>query len=414
MTKKIRFLVLFALLGIGLPFSVVFANSGLVEMRRNVIGGGGGTTGGGNVQLQASLGQPVAGTSNGGNAAIHSGFWSQWLNTNPTAVDDAVAGFETDEDSAFTTGRVTGNDRDPDGDSLSVTGFDANGTLGAVSDNGDGTFDYDPDGQFDSLALGETANDVFTYTVSDAYGGSDSAAVTITIGGVNDAPAAVDDSGSGYSTDANTPFTINNVLSNDSDPEGDFISVQSFDTAGMLGSLSYNGGGTFHYDPNGQFGDLLRGQSARDIFRYTVSDGALTANATVTITIWSENSTPTAIDDGGAGFLTDHDTAFTTASVLINDHDADGDPLSIESFDASSALGLVSDNGDGTFHYDPHGQFDYLAPDESATDSFTYTLSDGHGGSAIATVTIIVQRYAFYIHLPLILKGHFPWRHFPW
>jgi len=55
----------------------------------------------------------------------------------------------------------------------------------------DGVVSYDPNDQFESLAVGETGTDSFTYTVSDGNGGTDTATVTVTINGVNDAPVAV-------------------------------------------------------------------------------------------------------------------------------------------------------------------------------------------------------------------------------
>ena len=96
----------------------------------------------------------------------------------------------------------------------------------------------------------------------------------------------------------------------------------------------------------------------------------------------------------------------TTASVLANDADPDGDPISIQSFDTTGTLGLVTSNGNGTFDYDPNGQFDQLNAGESATDTFTYTISDGNGGTDTATVTITVTGVggAFEIYLPLIVR----------
>ena len=59
--------------------------------------------------------------------------------------------------------------------------------------NSAGTFDYDPNGQFDNLAVGQTTTDTFTYTVDDGQGqpnSTDTATVTVTINGVNDGPIA--------------------------------------------------------------------------------------------------------------------------------------------------------------------------------------------------------------------------------
>ncbi|MHC4248570.1 MAG: choice-of-anchor D domain-containing protein [Planctomycetota bacterium] len=116
-------------------------------------------------------------------------------NQPPTASADGGAGFTTDEDSPFTTANVLTNDSDPNGDTPSVSGFNDTGTLGTVVDNGDGTFDYDPAGQFEALNDGESAVDTFTYTASDGRGETDTAVVTITINGADEAAPVPDDGG---------------------------------------------------------------------------------------------------------------------------------------------------------------------------------------------------------------------------
>ncbi len=84
-------------------------------------------------------------------------------------------------------GGVSENDL-PDGYQTTVTNLDTTGTLGLVTLNADGTFSYDPNGQFDNLAAGSSTTDTFTYTVTDGVTTSAAATVTITINGVNDAP----------------------------------------------------------------------------------------------------------------------------------------------------------------------------------------------------------------------------------
>ncbi len=90
-------------------------------------------------------------------------------------------------------------------------------------------------------------------------------------------------------------------------------------------------------------------------------------------------------------FVTDEDTTFTTADVLRNDIDAENDLLSVAGLNTGGTLGQVIDNGNGTFDYDPNGQFDALEAGEFATDTFVYTVSDGNGGTATATVTIVIE-----------------------
>ncbi|NEQ78135.1 MAG: hypothetical protein F6K23_37195 [Okeania sp. SIO2C9] len=115
-------------------------------------------------------------------------------NQSPVANNDSVT---TDEDSA-TSGNVLTNDTDADNDPLTVT--EVNGVSADVGTeitlnsgalltvNSDGTFDYDPNSQFESLGVGESSTESFTYTIDDGSGTTDTATATITIDGVNDAP----------------------------------------------------------------------------------------------------------------------------------------------------------------------------------------------------------------------------------
>ncbi len=131
--------------------------------------------------------------ANDGNGGIGNGVMLlQVTNKAPTAYDDSGVGFATDEDSLLTTIDTRGNDSDPSAvDVLSISSIDTTGTLGIVINNGDGTFSYNPNGMFESLNAGETATDSFTYTLTDDDGGTDTATVSITITGVNDAPEIV-------------------------------------------------------------------------------------------------------------------------------------------------------------------------------------------------------------------------------
>ncbi|QIZ82700.1 Hemolysin-type calcium-binding repeat-containing protein [Thalassovita gelatinovora] len=97
-----------------------------------------------------------------------------------------------------------------------------------------------------------------------------------------------------------------------------------------------------------------------------------------------------------AGRLTDAVTpvSIAAADLLENDSDPDGDALSITSVSASSALGAaLLLTADGSIRYDPTGvaAIAALAESDRQEDSFSYTVSDGFGGSAEATVTVIVS-----------------------
>lgn len=100
-----------------------------------------------------------------------------------------------------------------------------------------------------------------------------------------------------------------------------------------------------------------------------------------------ENDAPVAASD----MVTVLENGMVMIAPLANDFDPDdGDSFTLSGFDASGLVGNLTDNGDGTFTYDPNGAFDALNEGESATTSFSYTITDGELSSS-ATVTITVN-----------------------
>jgi hypothetical protein len=275
------------------------------------------------------------------------------INDPPVAVDDMAT---TNEDTSVTI-TVLSNDSDPDGDPLTVT-LVSDPPNGSAVINIDGTVTYTPETNFNG-------SDSFTYTISD---GTDTATaeVRVTVGAVNDGPVAVDDSAE---TPEDTPVTVD-VLDNDSDPDGDPLTVTAVSDP-PHGAAAINPDGTVTYTPDLNF-------NGSDSFTYTISDGGATATATVTVTVGPVNDGPVAVDDSAA---TNEDTP-VTVNVLGNDSDPDGDPLTIT---------VVSTPGHGTAAIDS-GQVVYTPDaDYNGPDSFTYTISDGNGGTATATVYITIN-----------------------
>jgi VCBS repeat-containing protein len=269
------------------------------------------------------------------------------------------------------------------GDTLALAAVDTSGTKGMVTGWGsDGSFTYDPNGQFEYLEAGNSTTDSFTYTVTDEYGITDTATVTITLKGVYDAPeyypppyyppvnhppVAGDDTAV---TSQNTSVTIN-VLNNDSDPNGDALAVTSV-TPGTHGSVTITGS-SVTYTPDSGFAGI-------DSFTYAISDGkggTDTARVTITVTVTNINNPPVARDDSAT---TSQDTPITV-DVLDNDSDPDGDMFSVASV-GLAGNGSVTNNGNNVT-YTPALNF-------TGSDSFTYTISDGHDGTDTATVTITV------------------------
>ena len=277
----------------------------------------------------------------------------------PLAGDDVDA---TDEDTPVTV-TVLGNDTDPDGDPLIVTSATdpANGT---VVVNGDNTITYTPD-------LNWTGIDTFDYSISDGNGGTDTATVTITVAAVGDRPTAADDTAT---TDEDTAIVIPeaDLLANDTDPDGDPLTITSV-TDSANGTVVLGVGGDVTYTPDPGFNGI-------DTFTYQVCDpGNACDTATVTVTVNPQNDPPVAIDDTATTF---EDTP-VDVSVLVNDSDPDGDPLTVTQILTDPTNGTAVINGDNTITYTPNPNF-------SGTDAFEYRITDGNGGFASAWVSFIL------------------------
>ena len=147
--------------------------------------------------------------------------------------------------------------------------------------NADGTFTYTPDANFNGT-------DSFVYQVTDGNGGTAQATVAITVGSVNDAPVAVDDT---FVVDEDGVLN-DELLSNDSDLDSDTLQVNTTPVAGPTnGTVDLAADGTFTYTPDANF-------FGTDSFTYEVNDGnGATDLATVTIDIEPVNDAPVIVRD---------------------------------------------------------------------------------------------------------------------
>src|SRR6185369_8018773 len=207
--------------------------------------------------------------------------------------------------------------------------------------------------------------DSFTYTISDGKGGTATATVSVTVSAVNDPPAAVADTAT---TPEDTAATIN-VLANDSDLDGDTLAITAV-TQGTHGTVAFTATNVT-YTPAANY-------NGADSFTYTISDGkGGTATATVSVTVTAVNDPPAAVADTAT---TPEDTAATT-NVLANDSDLDGDTLAITAVTQGTHGSVTFTTANVT--YTPAANY-------NGADSFTYTISDGKGGTATATVSVTV------------------------
>lgn len=181
---------------------------------------------------------------------------------------------------------------------------------------------------------------------------------------VNQPPEAVDDA---FSTHIEMSV-IMDVLTNDSDPDEDEIVVVQF-TQPEHGDLVLNPDDTFTYTPE-------EGFTGEDSFNYEISDGLLSATATVTIMV--NNLPPVANDD----IVTTLIDTYVEFNIFVNDSDPDEDPYTITSMGSPSNGTLL--------WWNPDGQCAYM-PDESfiGEDSFVYEISDGWlSDTAMVTINV--------------------------
>lgn len=265
--------------------------------------------------------------------------------------------YSVNEDSILTVAPmgVLLNDTNIDSDIFAI--IQTNVGFGTLTLNLNGSFTYQPNQNFDSI-------DSFTYIATNGTHNSNNATVTLLVNPINDASIAQNDTAS---TPEDTPVTIP-VLNNDSDVDSDFFTVNSI-TQGTNGTVTTNGT-TIIYTPNLDF-------TGADSFAYAISDGILTDNATVYVTVGLVNDSPIARNDTASTL----ENTPIIISVLHNDSDIDDNLLIINSITQGSN-GTVTTNST-TVTYTPNLNF-------TGTNSFTYTISDGVNTSNSAMVTVIV------------------------
>ncbi|MFH4591298.1 tandem-95 repeat protein, partial [Vibrio alginolyticus] len=278
------------------------------------------------------------------------------------------------EDQAFTIGEdgvllFTDEDlldgaTDIDGDDLSVEGVSYTGADGVLTDNGDGTYSFAPNENFNG--------DVnFTFDVSD---GTDTvtANIDVSVTPENDPPVAGSTS---YTVHEDNSITISNeqLLANSSDVEGD-VAVDSVSYSGADGVFQDNGDGTYTFSPNENF----NGEVSLDVV--VVDEDGATDSTTAGITVLEVNDPPIA---GATSYSVNEDEVITISSeqLLANASDVEGD-VAIDSVSYSGSDGIFTDNGDGSFSFAPNENFngdvslDVVVVDEDGATATTNASID--------------------------------------
>ena len=245
------------------------------------------------------------------NASATQAFHIAVTNPAPVAVDDSAT---TLEDTSVAIA-VLANDHDPDGDTLTVTG--ATALHGSVVVNADQTLGYTPDALYSGA-------DTISYAITDGEGGVAQATVAVTIAHVNHAPTATGTLADQSTQDAATVRYA--TAGSFTDVDGDAL---SYSATGLPAGLTIDAGtgvisGTLgHSDsqPNGGAYTVV----------VTATDPS-NASATQAFHIAVTNPAPVAVDDSA----TTHVDTPVDIAVLANDHDPDGDPLSVTAATATA------------------------------------------------------------------------------
>ncbi|KAB2115547.1 tandem-95 repeat protein [Vibrio alginolyticus] len=290
---------------------------------------------------------------------------SQTVNFTVAPVADIVADNATVVEDTPTIIKVLGNDTFEGDDkvvSLDTNNGPANGT---VSVNPDGSVTYTPNDNYHGT-------DSFTYIVTSG-GVSESTTVNVDVTPVNDAPVATNDNAV---TDEDTPVTID-VLPNDTDIDGDTLSIQSASVPEAQGTVEIVDGKLVFTPAENFNGDAE--------ITYTITDGALTDQATVNVTVNAVNDTP-VVESGIADQTLAED--FTPYSIDLNTAFSDVDNVDGElsfSVSGNSNIQVAIVNGIATFT---------PTADWNGSEALTFTATDPSGESVSQTVNFTVAPVA--------------------
>ena len=264
---------------------------------------------------------------------------------------------------------------------------------GSVANNNDGTFTFDPGSDFQDLALGETRLVSFSYTATDSSGSASATSttktVTVTLTGVNDRPVA-GDVAIGATEDSV------GVNGNFIETDADSSDTHTFTllSSPSEGSIVNNNDGTFTFDPGSDFQDLALGETRLVSFSYSATDSSGSASATsttktVTVTVTGVNDRPVA---GDVTISATEDGTAVSGNFIATD--SDSSDMHSFTLTSSPSEGSVVDNHDGTFSFDPGGDFQDLSAGQIRNVTFNYRVMDysgaGDANSFEKTVMIAV------------------------
>lgn len=298
------------------------------------------------------------------------------VNDAPAPVADALS-YTEDTPLVIDMDDLVANDKDIDGDALAFAGVNTlpDAAVGTLVETNAATHEW----TFTPAANTNEAA-TFTYLVSDGVLQSQGQ-VTLTAKGVNDRPTLVLGTGNTYTTPEDTGLDITFTVDDLETTASDLIVLAGTDTPGVVGAdrLTITRGAdglcTLHIAPNDD-------QNGTATITLTVSDSKLMAATSFDITVTPVQDPPVGVND----YVFAAKMGKVEFEPLANDTDPDGDTLSIASYTQPDG-GQVTQDGDKLVFRDTLGTV--------RVTTFTYTVSDGHGNTADATVNVSVGGASF-------------------
>ncbi|MCI2230543.1 Ig-like domain-containing protein, partial [Polaribacter sp. MSW13] len=226
--------------------------------------------------------------------------------------------------------------------------------------------------------------------ISDGNGGTATANEIITITPINDVPVANPDTKTMNEDTVLNVIAADGLLANDLDLDGDTLIVTKFvffgttyivdPVSGTTATVPGAGSGTIFSDGSYNFTPDANVNGDLPEVTYTITDGTTSVTSTLNVKILPLNDLPEAEDDVAG---TDPGIAIDIP-VLNNDSDLDGDTITVSNITVNPTNGTATINANGTIKYTPDNGFN------NGSDTFTYEISDGNGGTATATVNVTV------------------------
>jgi hypothetical protein len=241
----------------------------------------------------------------------------------------------------FTEEQLLASSNDIDGDAISIADVSYGGTDGILVDNGDGSWTFTPNENYNGKID-------FSITVSDGTL-EDTTEACIMVEAVNNAPVVSGDLAYSVDEDGAITFNQDQLLANASDVDGDDLSASNLNADGDS-TVVDNGDGTFTVTPDADFnGDIQ--------ISFDVTDGqGFIVGAGVGLTVNPVNDVA-VVQDQTFNMNEDGTITITDEQLLAGATDIDGDTLSIDSVSYTDTDGVLTDNGDGSHTFAPNENF---------------------------------------------------------